>query len=133
MLHAPTPETKRQNDASRMQATSRPERLPHPWASAYGELDPALSPASRVPVRGTNGHHRLTILQRTLGNQAVLRRLNPSAQANGSARPGSSGGVVLQRKCACGGTCAKCSGKEGAALQGTSAQAGPVRSVAPVI
>lgn len=48
--------------------------------------------------------------QRNLGNNA-MQAIAGSRQTSGQATPGG-GTAVIQRKCACGGSCASCAGKE---------------------
>jgi hypothetical protein len=125
MLHAPTSETKTNTAHSKSQLAPQPRQELHPHtfgaAGAY-----ALSGAGNVAsVRSPEAQQRQTLagMQRTHGNQAVLRMMQRSSQVARMPALRSSQSVMLQRKCACGGSseaaeeCAECKEKRESALQ----------------
>jgi Domain of unknown function (DUF4157) len=78
MFHAPTTETKQQNDASR--AAAKPEAARELSPFSPGMVSPAWSGASAAdgPPRGNNGGigRQLAGLHSIYGNQAILRTLS---------------------------------------------------------
>jgi len=144
MLHAaPTSETKTDTAQSKTQVVPQPERELHPRllspAGLYsqGEMSGVASGASPDAQR----RQALAGMQNTHGNQAVLRMLHsPQRVARMTAlRP--SQGIMLQRKCACGGSaeaegeCAECKAEREATLQRRAANASPASTngVPPIV
>jgi outer membrane protein OmpA-like peptidoglycan-associated protein len=105
MLQAPTTDTKERNESSRTAIAEEPQREPHPLFAGI----PSLVEATRrsVPSSSARLHQQLAALQRTVGNQAVLRMLRRSSQPQ-VARNGAAVGPILRRKCACGGSGGEC-------------------------
>lgn len=113
MPQAPTNDRKTKTDASAKTAEQLSEQ------EQSSQLMSGMG-RSRSQQRGN-----LAALQKTYGNQAMLRMKGRSpAQTPVTASPLSRGGI-LQRKCACGNTagssetCAECQEKSGMALSGT--------------
>ncbi len=159
MLHAPTGDNKQSKDAAHAPAAKEPERILH---SPYGQREPHHAATSGggedlTGRMGSRGRRLPTQVQRTYGNQAVLRMLShapgaPALQKLAVGEPhdhyeqeaDKAADVVmrmaepgLQRKCSCGGDsggeCAECKKKkEEATLQRAATQPGAV-SAAPRI
>jgi outer membrane protein OmpA-like peptidoglycan-associated protein len=92
--------------------------------------EPSARRDAQLPTAPVSEHGRWTELQRGIGNQAVSRILQRRAAATAAfrsifpQRPNAGGNLVLQRKCACGGTspgssgeCEECSKKNITGLQ----------------
>jgi len=143
MLHAPTSETKTETAQSKSQFMPMPERELHPHASGAAGAYARNSVGSATSIRSPEAQQRqrLTGMQSTYGNQAVLRMMhNPQQVARlPMLRPSQS--LMLQRQCACGGSsesaggCAECKAKREAALQRRVANQGasPAVNTAPPI
>src|SRR5438128_157971 len=107
MLHAaPTSETKADTAQSKTQVMPQPERELHPHL---------LSTAGRYSLSGMSGigsgaspevqrRQAFAGMQSTHGNQAVLRMLHSPQQVARLTALRPSQGMMLQRKCACGGS-----------------------------
>ena len=125
MLHAPTSEAKTETTQSKSQLVPQPERELHPRLlsaagphSASGMNGVASGASPKAQRRQT-----FTGMQSTHGNQAVLRMLQSPQQVTRMSTLRPSQGVMLQRKCACGGSeekegeCAECKAKHEGTLQ----------------
>jgi hypothetical protein len=103
MLQAPATESKERSEARRTAAEREPQQELHPQSLSVGSF-------GRAPGRGLSGADQLRQhaagLQRTVGNQAVLRMLGHPPQM--PAPVPSHGRPVLQRMCACGGSEGEC-------------------------
>jgi hypothetical protein len=124
MLQAPTSDRKTKTDTSAKTAEHLPEQ-----EQALQLLSGFGQSRQSQPLQQRNN---LTALQKTYGNQAVLRMKGRSPVANPLQG-------VLQRKCACGntasvsGTCSKCQQKQEMSSQ-HQAQAGEgVSEVSPIV
>src|SRR5205823_1841339 len=128
MLQAPTSEVKAETAQSKSQLVPQPERELHP------RLLSAAGPYSASGMNGVSGvasgaspeaQRRQTFagMQGTHGNQAVLRMLQSPQQVARMSTLRPSQGVMVQRKCACGGSaekegeCAECKAKGEGTLQ----------------
>ncbi len=108
MLHAPTSESERRGEAARTPGPSSPEHPLVPQFAARLRTQTAGVTTFGVPPEAVSFRRRFTGVQQTMGNQAVLRMLNPPQKGMGKSR---TPGLQLQRKCACGnsgGECAEC-------------------------
>src|SRR5436305_11759749 len=145
MLQAPTSEVKAETAQSKSQLVPQPERELHPRVLS------AAGPYSASGMNGVSGvasgaspeaQRRQTFagMQSTHGNQAVLRMLQSPQQVARMSTLRPSQGVMVQRKCACGGSsekegeCAECKAKGEGTLQrrvakpGVSPAAGVIRT-----
>ena len=125
MLHAPTSETKTEIAQSKSQLAPQPERELHP------RLLSAAGPYSSSGMNGVasgaspEAQRRQAVagMQATHGNQAVLRMLHSPQQVARMTTLRPSQGIMLQRKCACGGSsetegeCTECKAKGEGTLQ----------------
>ncbi len=143
MLHAPTSEVKTETTQSKSQLVPQPERELQPRLlsaagpySASGVSGVASGTSPEVQQRQT-----LAGMQSTHGNQAVLRMLHSPQQVARMTPLRPSQGVMLQRKCACGGSsetegeCEECKAKHEGTLQRHVANQGasPAVNTAPPI
>jgi hypothetical protein len=104
MLHAPTSEAKTETMQSKSQLAPQPEWKLYPLAhSAAGpySLSSTSNAAFSSPLEAR--HQVLAGMQSTRGNQAVLRMLNSPQHVARMSTLRPSQGIMLQRKCACGG------------------------------
>lgn len=119
MLHAPTSEAKTETTQSKSQLAPQLQRELHPRALAASSTYPFAAATGGAPLRTSQSQSSQSLhgLQSAYGNQAVLRTLH-SPQHNArmpALRPSQS--MMLQRKCACGGSsqsegdCAECKAK----------------------
>ncbi len=129
MLHGLSNDSKNTNEAGRNPAKPAPSRDLHPQTRIF--RGPAWS---KSPTQGNfqGVPASAWLAQRAMGNQAVLRKLNPAPQnpVGSAARTESK---PLQRKCACGGSggeCSECKRKEEATLQ-RSACGSPLKTAIP--
>jgi len=143
MLQAPTSEAKTESAQSKSHLAAQPELELHPHA--FGAVGTYSFPgAARVVTACSSeepNRHPLTGMQSTYGNQAVLRLLHSPQQvaAMPALRPSQS--MMLQRKCACGGSseleeeCAECKAKREGALQRSVGHQGvsPIANTVPPI
>lgn len=130
MLHAPTSETK--NETTRSKIPSMPAQE-HSF-NLPGTLGQYVQNGigSAASARSPEAQQRQTLagLQTTHGNQAVLRMLHSPRQVARMPMLHPSQSIMLQRKCACGGTpgptgeCAECKAKREGALQRRAANQG---------
>ena len=143
MLHAPTGEAKIAAAQSKSPFAPQPGRELHPHsfsANAVYDLNGAGSAAS---VRSLEAQQRQTLtgMQSMYGNQAVLRMMHSPQQISRKPALRPSQSIMLQRKCACGGSsesegeCAECKAKREAALQRRVANQGasPAATAVPPI
>src|SRR5271157_1555758 len=79
MFHAPTTESKQQNDPSRKQPISEHERILSPHVPAVAGQFGLGAGGSVPPGSPLSSQPQLARLHRTYGNQAVLRMLSRSA------------------------------------------------------
>jgi len=143
MLHAPTNETKTETTQSKSQLAPQPGRELHPHAFGAAGAYALRGAGSTAPVRspGAQRYQIFAGMQATHGNQAVLRMIQSSPQVARMAALRPSQSVMLQRKCACGGSsdsvgeCAECKAKREASLQRltTNQIASPTASGVPPI
>lgn len=144
MLHAPTSETKTETSQSKSQLAPQPGRELHPQAFGATGVYALNGAGSAAPVRsqGAQRHQIIAGLQATHGNQAVLRMMHRSPPMAGKSALRPSQGVMLQRKCACGGSseskgeCAECKEKREGALQRRVANQGApaaANSIPPIV
>jgi len=145
MLHAPTSETKTEAAQSKSQLVLQHERELHPHSFGASEAYALNGVGSVASPRSPEAQQRQTMtgMQSTHGNQAVLRMLHsPQRVARiPTLRPSQS--IMLQRKCACGGSsesageCAECKAKREGALQRRVANQGAspsaTNSVPPIV
>ena len=129
MLQAPTSEVKAETAQSKSQLVPQPEQELHP------RLLSAAGPYSSSGMNGvasgasSEAQRRQTLagMQSTHGNQAVLRMLQSPQQVARMTSLRPSQGIMLQRKCACGGSseaegeCAECKAKGEGTLQRSAA------------
>src|SRR5271157_759450 len=114
MFHAPTTESKQQNDPSRKQPTAEHERILSPHVPVVAGQFGLGAGGSVPPGSPLSSQPQLARLHRTYGNQAVLRMLGRVGQMQS---PSPVATPVLQRKCACGGSggsggeCTECAQK----------------------
>ena len=128
MLHAPASETKTEITQSKTQVMPQPERELHPRllsaagpysASAMNGVGSVASGASPEAQR----RQTFAGMQGTHGNQAVLRMLKSPQQVARMSTLRPSQGIMVQRKCACGGSsekegeCEECKAKHEGTLQ----------------
>ncbi len=127
MLHAPTSEAKTETIQSKSQLAPQLLRELHPQpfgASSIYSFPGATSLASVRPSQALHG------MQSAYGNQAVLRTLQSPQQVARMPALRPSQSMILQRKCACGGSlesegeCAECKAKREDALQRHAANQG---------
>jgi hypothetical protein len=116
MLQPPTTETKERTEASRTPAGPMPQPTLHPRHAAKGALDAAPRIGSQSYTARLDEH--IFGLQRTVGNQAVLRMLGRSGEPQSRIAP-LGVGLILQRKCACGGSATECESCKEKQEQGT--------------
>ena len=135
MLQAPTSEAKTETMQSKSQFAPQPERElhPHPFGAAGTYyLSGARIVASACSPEALQ-RHPLTAMQSTYGNQAVLRMLHSPQQVARMPALRPSQNMILQRKCACGGSsetegeCAECKAKR----EGTLQRRAPNQGVSP--
>jgi Domain of unknown function (DUF4157) len=142
MLHAaPTSETKTDTPQGKTPVVPQPERELHPHL---------LSPAGLYSPGGMSGiasgtspdvqrRQAFAGMQNTHGNQAVLRILHGPQQVARMPMLRPSQGVMLQRKCDCGGSseaageCAECKAKDEGTMQRAAVSAAPTNSVPPIV
>src|SRR5438132_10281103 len=125
MLHAPTSETKTETAQSKSSFALQPKREVHPHTLGAARVYSLGGAGSVASVRSPEVQRRRALagMQSTHGNQAVLRMLHSPQQVARATALRPSRGVMLQRKCACGGTpgptgeCAECKAKREVALQ----------------
>ncbi|HMD96342.1 MAG TPA: DUF4157 domain-containing protein [Terriglobia bacterium] len=126
MLHAPSSEAKRQTTSPIAPSASQPEHQLHPHLSTVAGPRSAGVASGGPPESkgGPAGRSQVWAdLQKTHGNQAVLRMLGSRARTTTAAASAAAG--VLQRKCACGGStqtgeeCAECKQKREEGAEGT--------------
>src|SRR6266700_3927113 len=123
MLQAPTSETNTETAQSKTQRTPLHERELHPHSFGAAGLYSQIGAAMPGDSPSAQRHQTLAGMHSTYGNQAVLRMLNNSQQVTHPMALRHSQGVMLQRKCACGGTpgptgeCAECKAKREAMVQ----------------
>ena len=126
MLHAaPTSETKADTGQSKSQVVPQPERELHPHVLSTTGRYSSSGMSAIASGASPNAQRRQALAgrQSTQGNQAVLRMLHSPQQAACMTTLRPSQGIMLQRKCACGGTpesegeCAECKTKREGALQ----------------
>src|SRR5438876_3323787 len=133
MLHASISEVKAETTQSKSQLVPQPERELHPRllsaAGPYSLSGTSNAPSSFSP--GAQRHQILAGMQATHGNHAVLRMLHSPRQVARMSTLCPSQGVMVQRKCACGGSlevegeCAECKAKSEATLQRRADNASP--------
>lgn len=99
MLHAPTNDRKTKPEAS-------PKTVEH--LSEQEQTNNLLRSRQSHPMQQ---RENLAAMQNAYGNQALLRMKGRSPSINPTQ------GTILQRKCACGGTCTECQTKQGRSLQ----------------
>ena len=144
MLHAPASETKTETTQSKPQLAPQPERELHPHSLGATGVYASSGAGSAASVRspGAQRHQIFAGMQAMHGNQAVLRMVQSSPQVARMPALRPSQGVVLQRKCACGGTsesegeCAECKAKREGALQRRVANQGApaaANSIPPIV
>jgi hypothetical protein len=144
MLHAPANATKTENTHSAIQRAPMPERELHPHTQRAIGSYPLSSMGSVTAVRSPEAQRRqaLSGMQSTHGNQAVLRMLHGPQQVARMPALRPSQSIMLQRKCACGGSsesigeCAECKAKHEAALQRRVANQGvspAANNVPPIV
>jgi len=138
MLQAPTSETKKASTQSQVQPTPAPAQERHPWvasvagphASVYG---PTLMRSSSPSTAGKRN------VQTAYGNQATLRLLNSPQQSARMTPLRPSQGVMLQRKCACGGSsesegeCAECKARSEETLWRSAVNPAAPATVPPIV
>ena len=83
MLQAPTTETKERRKTSQTAAEQEPQLELYPRSRVVEGVNASGMPAFRSPTRATRLRQQFAGLQRTIGNQAVLRMLNHSGRRNG--------------------------------------------------
>jgi hypothetical protein len=126
MLHTPVSKTKTETTQSKSQLASLSKREHHPFLPDIGSQhilssDIGNAMASHVPE--VQRQQTVAGLQATYGNQAVLHTLHTSPQVARMIPLRPSQGVILQRKCACGGSseaegeCAECKEEREGTLQ----------------
>jgi uncharacterized protein DUF4157 len=124
VLHGLSNETKQADGASRNPPEQLPDREVLPRIGKYAGPEGVKSPSEgefeKLPLA--------RLAQRTVGNQAVLRIVNPAHAAAAGLEAGA-GTAPLQRKCACGGQCAECKKKEGATLHRSARGGNPKTGV----
>jgi outer membrane protein OmpA-like peptidoglycan-associated protein len=114
LFQAPTAETKERNSASQTSAELEPQRMLHPRMGLIEGVNAAQILAA-VPHSGpARIRQHFAGLQKTIGNQAVLRMLRGNPPPQLASEP-SITVARLQRKCECGGVCDHC--KEEASWQ----------------
>lgn len=132
MLHtAPTSETKISTEQSKSQLVPQLSQELHPFVhSAAGPYTlSSMRNAAFSPSPGARQHQTLAGMQRTYGNQTVLRMMQNSSQATRMPALRPSQGMMLQRKCTCGGSsevggeCAECKAKHEEGHEPVSMQA----------
>ena len=107
MLQAPTSDSKRRNETSNTAAEREPQRELHPRSGVIEGVSGPGTPASAARSGPARLRSHFSELQRTLGNQAVLRMLGRSNQTQ-SLTPSSGTTPILQRKSACDGSDGEC-------------------------
>jgi len=138
MLHAPTSEAMTATMQSKSQLVRQPEQELHPHSfGAAGAYSVASASSPQEQRRQT-----LAGIQATHGNQAVLRMLHGPQQVARMPALRPSQSIMLQRKCACGGSpestgeCAECKEKREATLQrsvGNQATPSAAPTVPPIV
>jgi len=143
MLHAPTSETKTETAQGKTPVVPQPQRELHPRSPGTAGLYSPVEMSSAVSSVSPQMQRRQALagMQSTHGNQAVLQMLHSPQQVARMPmlRPSQ---VMLQRKCACGGSpetegeCAECKAKREAALQRRAANQAvspAVNAVPPIV
>lgn len=144
MLHAPISETKSETAQSKSPLVPIAELEQHPHAFGAGGAYALNGAGSAASVRSPEAqrHQIFAGMQATHGNQAVLRMMQSPQQVARMAPLRPSQGVMLQRKCACGGSsetegeCADCKEKREAMLQrsvGNQAAPSAAPTVPPIV
>ncbi len=142
MLHAPTSEAKTETAQSKTPVAPQPERELHP--RLLSPVGPHLLGGMSSAASGTSQRRQILAgMQSTQGNQAVLRMLHSPQQVMRTTPLRPSQGMMLQRKCACGGSsesgggCAECKAKEEGTLQrraaNTHASPASAQGVPPIV
>lgn len=142
MLHAPVTEKKAENGQTQRPLMPSPERERYPVSvETTGHPSPTGS-GSGLTLQSAAAHYHSHAgnLQRLYGNQAVLQmRSGPGGQLPLTPLRPSQSGLLLQRKCACGGTagmsgaCAECQQKREDTLQRRAANGGKSDTVPPIV
>src|SRR6266568_6653157 len=141
MLHAPTNEAKTETAQSRSQLARQSERELHPrLLNAAGPYSfSGMSSVSSGSSPEAQRRQALAGIQAAHGNQAVLRMLHSPQQVARVTPLRPSQGMMLQRKCACGGSsesggeCAECKAKGEGTMQRAAVSAAPANSVPPIV
>jgi uncharacterized protein DUF4157 len=115
MLQAPITLGKERGEASRTLAVPQPEQELYPRFSDIAGVD--RGPQSMNPLAAAQTRRHFAGLQRTIGNQAVLRMLNQPTLPRPTNLP--TAGPALQRKCACGGSGGECDSCKAKREEGT--------------
>src|SRR5215469_3123678 len=125
MLQAPTSDAKTETMQSKTQLAPQLQREPHPYALAASSMYPFPGTRSGAAIRSSQGQFSQSLhgLQCAYGNQAVLRMQQSPQQIAPMPALHPSHSIMLQRKCACGGSsetegeCAECKEKREGALR----------------
>jgi len=142
MLHAaPTSETKTDTTQGKTPVVPQFERELHPRShGSAGLYSPGgISGAASGASPNAQRHQTLAGMHSTYGNQAVLRTLHTSPQVARMTPLRPSQGIMLQRKCACGGSpesegeCAECKAKREGTLQRSVGHQGAITAVPPIV
>src|SRR5438105_2902819 len=99
MLHAPTSEAKTESAQSKSQLAVQPERELHPHAFGVAGAYSFPGAASVASIRSPQAQQRHTLagMQRTQGNQAVLRTLHSPQHIASMPMLRPSQSIMLQR------------------------------------